>query len=194
MVDKIMANTKKLLCNVENSCLMIVDIQEKLSAVMPEKVINRLKSNADVLLTAADQLNVPVIVTMQYPKGLGDVENFVKDKLNEKSKCFEKTSFSCLGAEGLPEHLEKLNKKQIIMIGLESHICVLQSAIELTEKGYDVFVVSDAIASRKLTSYETSLTRLEQANIWLLNTESVLFEWLRNASHPEFRSLSKLIL
>jgi len=194
MVDKIMTNTKKLLCNVENSCLMIVDIQEKLSAVMPEKVINRLKSNADVLLTAADRLNVPVIVTMQYPKGLGDVENFVKDKLNEKSKCFEKTSFSCLGAEGLPEHLKKLNKKQIIMIGLESHICVLQSAIELTEKGYDVFVVSDAIASRKLTSYETSLTRLEQANIWLLNTESVLFEWLRNASHPEFKSLSKLIL
>ena len=194
MVDKIMTNTKKLLCNVENSCLMIVDIQEKLSAVMPEKVINRLKSNADVLLTAADRLNIPVIVTMQYPKGLGDVENFVKDKLNEKSKCFEKTSFSCLGAEGLPEHLEKLNKKQIIMIGLESHICVLQSAIEVTEKGYDVFVVSDAIASRKLTSYETSLTRLEQANIWLLNTESVLFEWLRNASHPEFKSLSKLIL
>ena len=189
-----MTNTKKLLCNVENSCLMIVDIQEKLSAVMPEKVINRLKSNADVLLTAADRLNIPVIVTMQYPKGLGDVENFVKDKLNEKSKCFEKTSFSCLGAEGLPEHLEKLNKKQIIMIGLESHICVLQSAIELTEKGYDVFVVSDAIASRKLTSYETSLTRLEQANIWLLNTESVLFEWLRNASHPEFKSLCKLIL
>ena len=194
MVDKIMTNTKKLLCNVENSCLMIVDIQEKLSVVMPEKVINRFKSNADVLLTAADRLNVPVIVTMQYPKGLGDVENFVKDKLNEKSKCFEKTSFSCLGAEGLLEHLEKLNKKQIIMIGLESHICVLQSAIELTEKGYDVFVVSDAIASRKLTSYETSLTRLEQANIWLLNTESVLFEWLRNASHPEFKSLSKLIL
>ena len=194
MVDKIMTNTKKLLCNVENSCLMIVDIQKKLSAVMPEKVINRLKSNADVLLTAADRLNIPVIVTMQYPKGLGDVENFVKDKLNEKSKCFEKTSFSCLGAEGLLEHLEKLNKKQIIMIGLESHICVLQSAIELTEKGYDVFVVSDAIASRKLTSYETSLTRLEQANIWLLNTESVLFEWLRNASHPEFKSLSKLIL
>ena len=189
-----MTNTKKLLCNVENSCLMIVDIQEKLSVVMTEKVINRLKSNADVLLTAADRLNVPVIVTMQYPKGLGDVENFVKDKLNEKSKCFEKTSFSCLGAEGLPEHLEKLNKKQIIMIGLESHICVLQSAIELTEKGYDVFVVSDAIASRKLTSYETSLTRLEQANIWLLNTESVLFEWLSNASHPEFKSLSKLIL
>ena len=92
------------------------------------------------------------------------------------------------------EHIEKLKKKQIILIGLESHICVLQTALEFSEKGYEVFVVSDAIASRKLTSYETALTRLEQADIWLLNTESVLFEWIRDAAHPEFKSLSKLIL
>ena len=189
-----MKNCKNLLCDVNASCLMIVDIQEKLSAVMPEKVINRLKSNANILLTAANQLNVPVIATMQYPKGLGDIESFVKDKMNETSKCFEKTSFSGIGAEGLLEHLDKLNKKQIILIGLESHICVLQTALEFTEKGYDVFVVSDAIASRKLTSYETALTRLEHSDVWLLNTESVLFEWLRDAAHPEFKSLSKLIL
>ena len=173
---------------------MIVDVQEKLSAVMPEKVINRLKTNTDVLLTAANQLKIPVIATMQYPKGLGGIENFVKDKLNETSKCFEKTSFSSLEAEGLEDHLKELDKKQIILMGLESHICVLQTAIEFTEKGYDVFVVSDAIASRKLTSYETALIRLEQAGVWLLNTESVLFEWLRDASHPDFKALSKLIL
>jgi nicotinamidase-related amidase len=195
MVNKIMVkNCKNLLCDVNTSCLMIVDIQEKLSAVMPEKVINRLKINTNILLTAANQLNVPVIATMQYPKGLGGIESFVKDKLNETSKCFEKTSFSGLEAEGLLEHLDKLNKKQIILIGLESHICVLQTALEFIEKGYDVFVVSDAIASRKLTSYETALTRLEQSDVWLLNTESVLFEWLRDAAHAEFKSLSKLIL
>ena len=187
-------NSKNLLCDVNTSCLMIVDIQEKLTAVMPEKVINRLKSNVDILLTAANQLNVPIIATMQYPKGLGGIENFVKDKLNRTSKCFEKTSFSGLEAEGLLEHLDKLNKKQIILVGLEAHICVLQTALEFIEKGYDVFVVSDAIASRKLTSYETTLTRLEQTNVWLLNTESVLFEWLRDASHPDFKALSKLIL
>ena len=186
--------TKSLLCDVKNSCLMIVDVQEKLSTVMPEKVINRLKTNTDVLLTAANQLKIPVIATMQYPKGLGGIENFVKDKLNETSKCFEKTSFSSLEAEGLEDHLKELDKKQIILMGLESHICVLQTAIEFTEKGYDVFVVSDAIASRKLTSYETALIRLEQAGVWLLNTESVLFEWLRDASHPDFKALSKLIL
>ena len=195
MVNKIMTkNSKNLLCDVNTSCLMIVDIQEKLTAVMPEKVINRLKSNVDILLTAANQLNVTIIATMQYPKGLGCIENFVKDKLNGTSKCFEKTSFSGLEAEGLLEHLDKLNKKQIILVGLEAHICVLQTALEFIEKGYDVFVVSDANASSKLTSYETTLTRLEQTNVWLLNTESVLFEWLRDASHPDFKALSKLIL
>ena len=86
MVNKIMVkNCKNLLCDVNTSCLMIVDIQEKLSAVMPEKVINRLKSNTNILLTAANQLNVPVITTMQYPKGLGGIESFVKDKMNETS-------------------------------------------------------------------------------------------------------------
>ena len=176
-------NKKKSLCDINESCLMIVDIQEKLSAVMPEKVINRLKTNANILLTAANKLNIPIIATMQYPKGLGDIENYIKDQLTDTSKCFEKTSFSGAMANGLLEHIEKLKKKQIILIGLESHICVLQTALEFSEKGYEVFVVSDAIASRKLTSYETALTRLEQADIWLLNTESVLFEWIRDAAH-----------
>ena len=195
MVDKKMTkNKKKSLCDINESCLMIVDIQEKLSAVMPEKVINRLKTNANILLTAANKLNIPIIATMQYPKGLGDIENYIKDQLTDTSKCFEKTSFSGAMANGLLEHIEKLKKKLIILIGLESHICVLQTALEFSEKGYEVFVVSDAIASRKLTSYETALTRLEQADIWLLNTESVLFEWIRDAAHPEFKSLSKLIL
>ena len=82
MVDKKMTkNKKKSLCDINESCLMIVDIQEKLSAVMPEKVINRLKTNANILLTAANKLNIPIIATMQYPKGLGDIENYIKDQL-----------------------------------------------------------------------------------------------------------------
>lgn len=186
-------NNKQSLCDINNSCLMIIDIQEKLSAVMPEKVINRLKTNANILLTAANKLNIPIIATIQYPKGLGRIEGYIQEKLTDKSKIFEKTSFSGAKADGLLGCVEKLNRKQVILIGLESHICVLQTALEFIELGYEVFVVSDAIASRKLTSYETALTRLEQGDVWLLNTESVLFEWLRDAAHPEFKSLSKLI-
>jgi len=139
-------------------------------------------------------LNVPVIATAQYPKGLGPIEEFIADKLTDSSKKFDKTRFSCLGADKLPEHLNQINKKQIILTGIEAHICVLQSAIELMAEGYDVFVVTDAIASRLSTSYEMTVLRLNQAGCVLLNTESVLFEWLRDASHPEFKSLSKLIV
>ncbi|MEM6998876.1 MAG: hydrolase [Pseudomonadota bacterium] len=182
------------LCNVENSCLIIVDIQAKLTAAMPDKVISRLRKNTEILIDAANQLNVPIITTAQYPKGLGPIEEFISNRVSDSAKNFDKTCFSSLGADQFTEHLNQINKKQIILLGIEAHICVLQSAIELLDEGYDVFVVTDAIASRKLTSYDTALIRLNQAGCSLLNTESVLFEWLRDASHPEFKTLSKLIL
>ena len=184
----------KQLCDIDNSCLIIIDIQSKLSSAIPEKVIKRLRKNTNILLNAAKQLNIPVITTIQYPKGLGPVEDFISENLDESSKSFEKTNFSCLGADGLAEHLKQLNKKQVILIGIEAHICVTQSAIELSNEGYEVFVVTDAIASREFTSYESTILRLSQAKLNLVNTESVLFEWLRDASHPEFKTLSKLIL
>lgn len=184
----------KQLCDVDDSCLIVIDIQAKLGAAIPEKVIDRLRKNTAILLNAANLLSVPVIATAQYPKGLGPVEEFITSNLTESSKSFEKTNFSCLGADSLPEHLNRFNKKQMILIGIEAHICILQSAIELIAEGYDVFVVIDAIASRQFTSYESALLRLNQAGVSFLNTESVLFEWLRDASHPQFKSLSKLIL
>lgn len=182
------------LCDADNSCLIIIDVQEKLSSVIPDKVISRLRKNTDILLTAANQLDIPVITTAQYPKGLGSIEDFIANKLTDTSRSFDKTRFSCLGADQLPEYLKQMNKKQIILTGIEAHICVLQSAMEFLVEGYEVFVVTNAIASRQSTSYEMTLFRLNQAGCILLNTESVLFEWLRDASHSEFKTLSKLIL
>ena len=188
------ASQSTTLCDCNNSCLVIVDVQAKLSSAMPEKVISRLRKNTDILIKAANQSGVPIITTAQYPKGLGPIEEFISDQLNESAHHFDKTCFSVLGAEQLPEKLSSLNKKQIILTGIEAHICVLQSALELKTKGYDVYVVTDAIASRKSSSYDVALMRMNQAECSLLNTESVLFEWLRDASHPEFRALSKLIV
>jgi isochorismate hydrolase len=182
------------LCDASNSCIVVIDIQAKLSSAMPEDAIAQLRKNTDILLKAANQIDVPVITTAQYPKGLGPIEEFISDQLIESAKHFDKTCFSCLGADQLPEHLYQINKKQIILTGIEAHICVLQSAIDFLDKGYQVFVVTDAIASRKSSNYSTALTRLNQAGCSLLTTESVLFEWLRDASHPEFKTLSKLIL
>ena len=182
------------LCDIDESCLIIIDIQEKLSSAIPDKVINRLRNNTSILLNAANQLTIPVIATAQYPKGLGPIEELITNNLSDSARQFEKTCFSCLGAEGLSKYLNDLNKRQVILVGIEAHICVLQSAIELIAEGYEVFVVPDAIGSRKLTSYEIALVRLNQASANLLTTESVLFEWLRDASHPQFKSLSKLII
>ncbi|MBL1140676.1 MAG: isochorismatase family protein [Proteobacteria bacterium] len=181
------------LCDANDCCLIIIDVQMKLSSAMPDKVISRLRKNMDILLTAANRLNVPVITTAQYPKGLGPIEEFISNQLENSAKHFDKTCFSCLGAEQLPEYLNQINKKQIILTGIEAHICVLQSAIEFIKKGYEVFVITDTIASRKLADYDMALMRLNKAGASLINTESVLFEWLKDASHPEFKTLSKLI-
>ena len=195
MVNVIMTKQQSsALCDVNNSCLIIVDVQAKLSAAMPENVITRLRKNIDILIKASNQLDVPVITTAQYPKGLGSIEEFISEQLNDSAKHFDKTCFSVLGAEQLPQHLKTINKKQVILTGIEAHICVLQSALELLAEDFDVYVVTDAIASRQSSSYETALTRLNQAGCHLLSTESVLFEWLGDAAHPEFRTLSKLIL
>ncbi len=187
-------NNLQNLCDIEDSCLIIIDVQEKLTTAIPDKVINRLRKNTGILLNAANELNVPVITTAQYPKGLGATEKFITQNLTDSTITFEKTHFSCLGADGFTKHLTELKKKQIILTGVEAHICIFQSAIELRQTGFDVYVVIDAIASREFTSYESALTRLKQAGIILLNTESVLFEWLRDASHENFKTISKLIL
>tara|TARA_R110000782_G_scaffold166829_5_gene258784 strand:+ start:316 stop:891 length:576 start_codon:yes stop_codon:yes gene_type:complete len=186
-------NRSNLLCDIDDSCLIIIDVQEKLTTAIPDKVINRLRKNTAILLNAANELNVPVSTTEQYPKGLGKTEAFITQSLSDSSPTFEKSRFSCLGADGFTKYLSELNKKQIIIAGLEAHICVFQSAIDLEQAGFDVYVVIDAIASREFTSYESALTRLKQANVNLLNTESVLFEWLRGDSHEKFKTISKLI-
>lgn len=182
------------LCNAEDSCLFLIDIQEKLSAAMPDKVISRLRNNIQILIEAANTLKIPVIATEQYPHGLGPLETALNDKLDDSARKFEKTGFSCLKAEGLNDYLSSLNKKQVILTGIEAHICVLQTASELQQAGYEVYVVNDAVSSRKLASYDTAINRMSESGINLITTESVLFEWLKDASNPAFRDLSKLIL
>ena len=189
-----MSEQKSFLCEADNSYLLLIDIQGKLSAAIPDKVISRLRTNIEILLTAANKLDVPVMATAQYPKGLGPIEDFITNRLNDQAQVYDKTCFSCLGAPGLAEDLAMSGRKQVIVTGMEAHICVLQTAFELRKTGMEVFVVNDAIASRKLSSYDTALHRMTQGGINIVTTESVLFEWLKDASHEHFRELSKLII
>jgi nicotinamidase-related amidase len=172
------------LTRAAGSSLVLVDVQERLAAVMParESVVRA----AGILLEAAARLKVPVLVTEQYPQGLGATVPELCAKLPEGHVRVEKTRFSACGSLALA-------RPQVVLAGMEAHVCVLQTALELAESGHQVFVVSDAVCSRTEANRLNALARMQAAGIVVTNTESVVFEWLRDAAHEHFRALSKLI-
>jgi len=173
--------------------LVLIDIQERLLAVMPEAVQHPLIKQVSVLLQAAEALDIPVSITEQYPKGLGPTEADLLS-LSPSSVAIEKTCFSCADSDEFMMSLRTSSRRKVILTGMETHICVLQTALALQSQGFQVFVVGDGVCSRTMKNQDNALQRLRQAGVIITNTESVLFEWLADAKHPEFRTLSKLIL
>lgn len=185
---------QQLLCNKNDSCLLVIDIQTRLTAAMPAKVLDRLKRNSGMLLKTANLLSIPVFATQQYPKGLGPVEPDIAAILPDTHKLYEKTCFSCANMDQFMSDLSDSGRNQVILIGLEAHVCVLQTAIDLYHtSGYNVFVVLDAVCSRQRENYENAMQRLQHSGITVCNSESVLFEWLRDANHPQFKTVSTLL-
>lgn len=182
-----------MLCSASESTLVIVDTQTRLAAAMPDAARARVLNNSGVLLQAAVLLNIPVLVTEQYPKGLGHTEPAVARYLPAQVQHFEKTCFSCYSAPEFREALHSSTRKQVILAGMETHVCVLQTALELNDAGNQVFVAEDAVCSRAEAHHHNALARLRQAGVIVSNTESVLFEWLRDASHAHFKQVSALI-
>jgi nicotinamidase-related amidase len=178
----------------QDSVLVLIDIQERLAAAMANGVRERLIAQVSILLNAAKVLSVPVIVTEQYPKGLGPTELELKSLLSEAVPIIEKTSFSSVKADGFLEAITDTKRTQIILTGMETHICIVQSALDLQQQGYQVFVVEDAVSSRSALNQDNALHRMRQAGIIISNVESIVFEWLGDAKHREFRRLSKLIV
>ncbi len=188
-----MMKKNNLLCNAKNSLLVIVDIQTKLTSAMPMKVLARMQRNSGLLLKAADALNIPVIATEQYPQGLGPMESDIVTLLPNNTIRIEKTSFSCTGKEEFNEVLKESGREQIIIIGIEAHVCVLQTAMNLIAQGYSVFVVTDATCSRQRENYESAVQRMDNAGASICNSESVVFEWLGDSKHEQFKFLSALV-
>ena len=180
------------LADAKHSQLVVIDVQERLVAAMPEKPRQQALHNTALLTQAANTLKIPIVHTEQYPKGLGTTEEVVRSHLAETG-AIEKTCFSCCAAEGFITAVSLAQRQQIILCGMESHVCVLQTAIELQQAGYQVFVVENAICSRHKQNHNNALARLRQAGIIVTNTESVIFEWLRDARHPDFKTLSRLL-
>ena len=182
---------RHLIANVRFSQLAIVDIQVKLSTAMPKEAMKSVIKSAGVLVQASNLLAIPMIVTEQYPQGLGEtVQELSQYLLN--SKPITKSVFSACGEPKFNQQLHR-DKTQIIIIGMETHICVLQTALDLLAQGKQVFVVEDAVISRDANNQSNALKRLLSAGCVITNTESVLFEWLGDANHEAFKTLSKLI-
>ena len=181
------------LCRQHDSLLLIIDVQERLSSAMRKKPFKRLKTNAKKLIKSATELDVPIFHTEQYPKGLGATVKSLNKRLTAPQHYSEKTTFSCCGESSFQTAVQKTHKRQIIICGMESHVCVLQTAMELQAQHYEVYVVEDAITARHKQCHRNAIERMRQQGIIITNTESVLFEWLRDAKHPSFKTVSGLL-
>lgn len=174
----------------EDTVLVVVDVQEKLLPAMSggEGVLAACVR----LVQAARLLDVPVIVTEQYPKGLGSTVPALKDVLGD-SPVFEKLSFSCAGADAFLDHMEDLDRDQVILCGIETHVCVLQTALDLLDQGAQVHVAADATSSRSPENRAVALDRMRREGVVVTAAESAMFEWLRAAGTEEFKAISRLV-
>jgi len=173
------------------SQLVIVDVQEELCGVMAPEALQAVVKNCGILLQAAQLLDIPRLYTEQYPKGLGATLPELMALLPASGRV-EKTVFSCSEE---PTFCSKLttDKPQVILAGMEAHICVLQSALGMQQMGRQVFVAEDAVLSRSPANKANALHRMRQAGIIISNTESIVFEWLKVAEGDAFKQISRLI-
>jgi nicotinamidase-related amidase len=183
-----------MLLSAARSQLIAVDMQERLLPAILDA--DRVVHHAGILLQAADRLGVPVTITEQYPKGLGQTVPAVADRAGTDAKTLEKTAFSAAGEPSIADRFQALRaegRDQAVLCGTEAHICVLQSALGLKRAGFEVFVVGDAVSSRSGHSVSAACARLLHAGCHWVTTEMVLFEWLERAGTDTFRALSALI-
>ncbi|MBR56995.1 MAG: hydrolase [Myxococcales bacterium] len=177
----------------DTSVLVIVDVQERLMGAMKGSIVEQTVKNTSLLVRAAKRLNIPILVTEQYPKGLGSTLEPIVADVGEPWEPIEKLAFSCLDAPVFAERFKALQRNQVVLCGAEAHVCVLQTALQALEEGHEVAVVSDAIASRSKTNFRLAQDDLRAAGSRVLPVESVLFEWLRRAEGDAFKEISRSI-
>lgn len=181
----------KLLLRAALSQLVVIDMQVKLAPAMDLTAMQAVTKNCAILLQAANLVQVLTIATEQYPRGLGETLPELKQHFSN-AKSIAKTAFSACAEPAFKQNLHS-DKTQIVLTGMEAHICVLQTALDLLQGGKSVFVVEDAIISRNPSNKTNVIARLRDAGCVITNTESVAFEWLGNANHEAFKAISKLV-
>jgi nicotinamidase-related amidase len=172
------------------TALLVIDIQDRVHAVMRYR--EAVEANALKLIRGCQLLQAPIFLTEQYPKGLGHTISSIRQAL-QTALPLQKTTFSCCGSEELMQALQAKGIKQVVLAGIETHVCVLQTALDLLARNFQVHVVRDAVSSRRELDHQTALQRLAQAGAIVTTAEAVLFELMARADIAEFKDVSKLI-
>ena len=173
---------------VEDTALLVVDIQEKLLPKIMQA--GEVLRNASFIVNAAKVLGVPVIATEQYPKGLGPTVEPIRGLL---TTVWEKKTFSAVGEGGALDFLKSDARIKVVVVGIEAHICVMQTVLDLLNQGFHVFVCVDAVSSRYAIDVKIALKRMQQAGAILVTAEVCVYEWLETAANPAFKEISGMV-
>jgi len=171
--------------------LLVVDVQEKLAPTFPAEQYREMLGAIDLLIKGAEELKIPVVTTEQYPKGLGPTVPELRQAC--ASGVIEKTSFGCCGEPSFLERMRELGRSQVIVTGVEAHICVYQTVLGLLDAGYHVHLMRDGVCSRRRGDYRTALQLAREAGAVVSCAETVLFQLMQDSRVPEFRAVSKLV-
>ncbi len=185
--------SSNLLPQREKTALLIIDVQERLAPAMPVNILPEILHNIRILSGVAREFDLPILLSEQYPKGLGPTVADVKSALPEEILPVEKISFSCCQAQTFQEPLARLAGYDMLLCGMETHVCVLQTALDLLQRGQRVFVAADAVSSRKKLNWQIGLDLMRQAGAVIGSTEIFAFSLLGTAGTDTFKRISRLV-
>lgn len=175
---------------IHDCCLVVVDVQGKLAQLMIDK--ETLFKNVKILIQAAKILEVPILWCQQVPAALGPTVPEIAELLTDDEP-INKASFSCVDHESFAAQLDEMSRKQVLLCGIETHVCIYQTAMDLLRRDFQVTVIADAVSSRTAQNRQIGINRLAAEGATLASTEMILFELLRTAEHPQFRQIAKLV-
>jgi len=181
---------EEALLSKDETALIIIDVQEKLFEKVEDK--DRIADSICRLIRFANILGIPIILTEQYPEGLGPTINRIRE-LVPNVKPIEKIEFSCMASREFRRRLSEINVKNLVLTGIEAHICVAQTAIEAITSGYRVYVVYDAISSRHREDKAIAVERMKQHGVYMVTSEMLMYEVLRRAGTREFKEILELV-
>lgn len=177
----------------DRTICIIIDLQTQLMSAMEEHVKTLIEKNNNLLISSFKTLDIPIIITEQYPRGLGITCESVRQSLDDRYNPIEKVVFSCWREPSFREKVKAFQPETVILTGIETHVCVLQTALDLLGEGYKVHIPADAVCSRFKSDWKSALDLLNSSGVVITSVETVVFQLLEKAGTPEFKAISPLI-